>query len=321
VGYVVYGAGAIGGVVGGRLFEAGFEVTLIARGRHLDVLRASGLRVESPDRTVVLEIPVVGHPREIDWRNQPVVLMATKSQHTVTALADLAGVAPAATPIVCLQNGIANEAAALRFFPHVHAVCVMCPAGHLEPGIVQAWSTPTTGLLDVGRYPRGSDERSRSVSADLTKATFHSFAVPDIARWKNRKLLLNLGNAVEAICGPGHRNDRLMAVLIAEGEAALSAAGMPVANQDEDRNRRADHLQLGQIAGRTRQGGSSWQSLQRGTGNIETDYLNGEIVRIGRLHDVPTPANQLIQNLARTIASSGRPGTMSAASILEQLEA
>ena len=320
VGYVVYGAGAVGGVVGGRLFEAGLEVTLIARGRHLDVLRAGGLTVESPDRSVTLEIPAVGHPREIDWRNRPVVLMAMKSQHTLAALADLAEVSPAGTPIVCLQNGIANEPAALRFFPHVHAVCVMCPAGHLEPGTVQAWSTPTTGMLDIGRFPRGSDETSHSVSADLAKATFSSNAVPDIARWKNRKLLVNLGNAVEAICGPDQRGGPLLGVLLAEGEAALSAAGMPVASQDEDRTRRADHLQLGDIAGRTRQGGSSWQSVQRGTGNIETDYLNGEIVSIGRLHDVPTPANQLIQTLARKTASSRQPGTMAAASILEQLE-
>ena len=160
MGYVVYGAGAIGGVVGGRLFEAGLEVTLIARGRHLDVLRAGGLTVESPDRVVTLEIPAVGHPREIDWRNRPVVLMAVKSQHTAAALADLAEAAPPGTPIVCLQNGIANEPAALRFFPHVHAVCVMCPAGHLEPGTVQAWSTPITGMLDIGRFPGGTDETS-----------------------------------------------------------------------------------------------------------------------------------------------------------------
>jgi 2-dehydropantoate 2-reductase len=320
VDYVVYGAGAIGGVVGGRLFEAGLQVTLIARGPHLDVLRAGGLRVEAPDRAVALEIPAVSHPREVDWRNQPVVLMAMKSQHTAAALADLVGVAPSGTPIVCLQNGIANEPAALRFFPHVYAVCVMCPADHLEPGTVQAWSTPTTGMLDIGRHPNGSDETSHSVSADFATATFNSFAVPDIARWKNRKLLTNLGNAVEAICGPDQRGGPLVSVLVAEGEAALSAAGMPVASRDEDRTRRADHLQLGAIAGRTRQGGSSWQSVQRGTGNIETDYLNGEIVRMGRLHQVPTPANQLIQTLARKTASSRHPGTIPAASILEQLE-
>ncbi|MFI5053850.1 MAG: 2-dehydropantoate 2-reductase N-terminal domain-containing protein, partial [Acidimicrobiia bacterium] len=47
--YVVYGAGAIGGVVGGRLAQHGHDVVLIARGGHHDALHDAGLRVESPD--------------------------------------------------------------------------------------------------------------------------------------------------------------------------------------------------------------------------------------------------------------------------------
>jgi 2-dehydropantoate 2-reductase len=92
----------------------------------------------------------VGHPREIDWSTHPVVLMTVKSQQTPAALAHLVTVAPPETPIVCLQNGIANEPAALRLFPNVYAVSVACPTSHLEPGVVQAWSTPVTGLLDIG---------------------------------------------------------------------------------------------------------------------------------------------------------------------------
>jgi 2-dehydropantoate 2-reductase len=322
VGYVVYGAGAIGGVVGGRLFQAGFDVTLIARGRHLDMLVARGMRIESPEEVATLRIPAVGHPRGVDWSIDQVVLMAVKSHQTAAALSELATVAPVGTPIVCLQNGIANEPAALRIFPNVHAVCVMCPAGHLEPGVVQAWSTPTTGLLDIGRFPHGSDQASRIISTDLGTATFSSTVVEDIRRWKNRKLLTNLGNAVEALCGPDERSSRLVGALVAEGEAALSAAGLETATRDEDRTRRSDLLRLGEIAGRPRQGGSSWQSVRRSTGDIETDYLNGEIVLLGRAYDVPTPANELIQNLARELASAHRaPGTIPVASILEQLEA
>ena len=55
---VVFGAGAIGGVVGARLFQHGVEVTLVARGAHAEAL-ASGLVLESPDESVTLPIPVV----------------------------------------------------------------------------------------------------------------------------------------------------------------------------------------------------------------------------------------------------------------------
>jgi 2-dehydropantoate 2-reductase len=46
-------------------------------------------------------------------------------------------------------------------------------------------------------------------------------------------------------------------------------------------------------------GSSSWQSLVRGAGSIETDYLNGEIALLGRLHGVPTPLNAALQVLIR----------------------
>jgi 2-dehydropantoate 2-reductase len=69
-----------------------------------------------------------------------------------------------------------------------------------------------------------------------------------------------------------------------------------------------------------RGGGSSWQSLARGTGQIETDHLNGEIVLLGRLHGVPTPANALIQRLANDAAKDHRPpGSMTAADVLAML--
>ena len=95
-----------------------------------------------------------------------------------------------------------------------------------------------------------------------------------------------------------------------------------MATVDEDRRRRGDHLRLGEIAGRARPGGSSWQSVARATGDIETDYLNGEIVRLGRMHGVPTPANELLQILAREIGLvPAGTSPVSAASILDQLAA
>ena len=320
-GYVVFGAGAIGAVVGGRLRQAGFDVTLIARGAHLAAMQSHGLRLESPASTETVSISAVGHPGEVSWGTGRVVLMAVKSQQMLGALTALAAVAPPETPIVCLQNGIANEPAALRLFSNVQGVSVACPASHLEPGVVAAWSTPVTGLLDIGRYPTGIDQVSEAVARDLRAATFSSYPVADIRRWKLRKLLTNLGNAIEAVCGTDERQGPLSDLLLAEGEAVLSAAGLEAATAQEDLARRADLLQLGRIAGQSRPGGSSWQSLQRGTGDIETDYLNGEIVLLGRLHGVPTPGNELLQRLARELADTrDAPGLTPAATILQRLQ-
>ena len=60
------------------------------------------------------------------------------------------------------------------------------------------------------------------------------------------------------------------------------------------------------IDGQDRGGGSTWQSLARG-GAVEADYLNGEIVLLGRLHGVPTPVNELLQRAANAAARDKRP--------------
>ena len=63
--------------------------------------------------------------------------------------------------------------------------------------------------------------------------------------------------------------------------------------------------------GSRRAGGSSWQSVARRAGSIETDYLNGEITLLGRLHGVPTPANAAMQRIAaRMVRERMAPGSI-----------
>ena len=74
------------------------------------------------------------------------------------------------------------------------------------------------------------------------------------------------------------------------------------------------------MAGIERTGGSSTQSLARGTGSIETDWLNGEIVLLGRLHGVPVPANAWFVDLSVRLVREGRqPGAISAAEVVAGL--
>jgi 2-dehydropantoate 2-reductase len=311
--FVVYGAGAVGGVVGARLYQHGHEVLLIARGPHLRAIERSGLRIESPADVATLQIPAVERPSEAGFQSGDVVVLAVKSQHTADALAALAAIAPADLPVLCAQNGVANERAALRLFSAVYGAHVMLPATHLEPGVVQASASPVTGMLDVGRYPSGTDETAAELSKAFNASSFDSRALADIMRWKYRKLIMNLGNAVEALIAPGPAQDEIADRAEREGEACLRAAGIHFASREEDRTRRGNLLRLGPVAGRERGGGSSWQSLARRAGTIEADYLNGEIVLLGRLHGYATPVNELLQRLANRWAAERRPpGELSA---------
>jgi 2-dehydropantoate 2-reductase len=318
--YIIYGAGAVGGVIGARLFQAGHDVVLIARGPHLEALRRDGLRFQAPGEDVTLTIPAIASPAEAKPGPDDVVLLAMKTQDSDAALHELAAAAPD-TAVVCAQNGVENERLALRRFARVYGMLVFLPATHLKPGLVQCNSELRSGVLDVGCYPSGTDALAERIAADLEGANFSARAEPDIMRWKYGKLLGNLNNAVQAVCGPGPQGAEIASLLRAEGVACLQAAGIAFPDEDEMRARTSPHVRIGAIEGERRTGGSSWQSLERGAGSIEASYLNGEIVLLGRLHGVPTPANALIRDIAERLAhESLPPGSVGAEEVLNQLK-
>jgi 2-dehydropantoate 2-reductase len=316
--FVIFGAGAIGGAVGARLHQSGHAVTLIARGAHLEAIRGNGLRFLTPVERVVLGLPAVGDPGGVDWHGEEVVLLATKSQDTLGALTALRDAAGSAVPVVCLQNGVENERVALRLMDEVYGAVVMLPAAHLEPGTIEAYGAETTGHIDVGRYPEGVDERCEEICAALAASRLDSNPVADVMRLKYAKLLLNLTNAVGALFSPSERRRELSERITAEGRAVLDAAGVSyLAPEITDIEARWRRWGVRDIDGRSRAGSSTWQSLARGTGALETDYLNGEIVLQGRLHGVPTPLNERLCELAAAAAREHRaPGSLSADELL-----
>ena len=328
--YIIFGAGAVGGVIGARLFEAGRDVVLIARGPHLDAIRERGLTLQTPLGSNTFRIPAVGHPSEIQFTPDDVVLLTMKTQHTESALDDLRAVrsrpswsttaAGDGIPIVCAQNGVENERIAARRFTRVYGMMVWLPATYLEPGLVQANAAPINGVLDTGSYPTGVDALIERVAADIDASGIASKAVPDIMRWKYAKLLSNLGNAIQAACDPADDARPLYARVREEALACYRAAGIEHASDEEQGARRTAMSRMAPIAGSRRGGGSTWQSLARGAGSVETDYLNGEIALLGRLHGVPTPANEALQRIAARMARDGTPpGSMRVADIEREI--
>jgi 2-dehydropantoate 2-reductase len=313
--FVVYGAGAVGGVIGAHLFRHGHDVTLIARGAHHDAIRERGLRLDTPDESVTLPVPVAARPAEVELAEGDVVLLTMKTQDTAAALAELSAVAPPGIVVVCAQNGVENERLALRLFPEVYGVCVMLPATFLEPGVVEASMAPVGGLLDVGRYPRGEDATARALAEAFRASGFEAASRPDVMRYKYGKLLNNLGNAVQVIIGPGEQSRAVERLARQEGAECLRAAGIEAEHLDAVLTRARP------VRGRERHGGSSFQSLQRGTGTIEADYLNGEIVLLGRRYGVPTPVNELLRAVANRMAREGlAPGLMTEKEFLALLD-
>ena len=308
--YVIYGAGAIGATLGAVLLEAKKDVVLIARSAHGRAMAERGLVFGAPDGWRTLRVCVVDQPSKIAFRADDVIVLAMKSQDTITALEALRAHALTRVPIVCAQNGVANESRALRFFENVHGMCVKMPAVYLEPGVVSVHGTPFYGTCDLGRFPHGRDSVDETFAADLAETSIRSVPRDDIMAYKYAKLVLNLGNVIEAACGLEASSGSLGERARDEALAVLAAAKIKTERSA------SIGFALGTVPGVDRPGGSTYQSLARGAANLETDDLNGEIVFLGRMHGVPTPVNAMLQQLAlRLVGEHVAPGSMTLAEL------
>ncbi|MEU0148014.1 2-dehydropantoate 2-reductase N-terminal domain-containing protein [Streptomyces sp. NPDC006288] len=329
--YIIVGAGAVGGAIGGRLAEVGHEVVLVARGAQYTALRDDGLRLTTPEGTRTHRLPVVDGPAALRLGDGDVLVLAVKTQDAAEALdtwsavpVEGGGTAGERLPLICAQNGVEGERLALRRFHRVYGCCVYLPATFVEPGRVLAAGAPLTGILHLGRYPSGADDTVRAVAADWAKAKLEAPVVPDVMRWKYAKLLSNLANAIEAATGviDGPEGRALFDRASEEGRAVLAAAGIEAAGAAEQAAARGDRIRFDPFDGSPRGGGSSWQSLTRGTGTIEADYLNGEIALLGRLHGVPTPVNDVLRRTADAFARERRAaGSMTVAELVALVDA
>lgn len=316
---VIYGLGAVGGVVAAALVEAGTDVIGIARGRMLDAITKGGLCLRTPSGASDVTCPVVSHPRDITFRPDDLILLTMKTQDTAPALTALREAGVYAQAIFCFQNGVSNEDLALRLFPNVHGVTVMMPATYVTPGEVVAYGAPMLGLFDIGRYPSGTDADDHALANLLNSARMRGYPCDDVMASKRGKLLLNVGNALEAALGRGAETGRLGQEARAEAQAVFRAAGLAWQDVGSQDPRRKALMQVSDVDGVERTGGSTAQSLQRGTGSVETDWLNGEIARLGRLHTTPTPVNAfLCQMSQQLVRDAAQPGETSLAQLEER---
>jgi 2-dehydropantoate 2-reductase len=335
--YVIVGAGAIGGGIGARLVQAGLPTVLIARGEHLAAMQRDGLRLRTPREDVTLPVTAVGSIADVTLGSDDVILLSTKTQQVLDVLPAVAdapvhaedgtviGTAGDLLPVFLATNGVSAEGLAARYVRRVFGVCIWMPAVHLEPGEVIIRGVPMSGILHLGRVPAeltGPADHAllAEVAADWRRATFDIALPADVMAWKHRKLISNLANVVDALVDDPRAARPVTAAADAEARAVLTAAMVPVVDDATEAAARAQGFTIEPVPGLedARLGSSSWQSLSRGTGSIETDYLNGEIVRIAHQHGRPAPVNARLARLARAaISDGGGPGSVSAAELAE----
>lgn len=330
--YVIYGAGAVGGTIGGLLTRAGSSVICVARPVYAEVLQ-KGVVLNLDARETTVKAEAVTSIHDLNPESSDIVIITTKSQMTGSVVDELAEVYDSKLRVVCLQNGVRNEEIAKRRFEHVFAGLVFFSAVQLDPERV---SLPQGLTVAVGCYPTGVDETSRQLCEALTRAGFDAVASAHVMAMKWGKLVANLNNATHAITGywlergmaePEMR--QLMLEVREEGLRVLDAAGIavepPAGEASPIRIREmTEKLKLPHRESRSgvdlpeerRTYASMWQDLILERRSSEADFLNGEIVRLGVQVGISTPYNAALLEIVNGMFDGKlKPGIYSPAEL------
>ncbi len=317
----VVGAGATGGYLGARLARAGFDVTLVARGRHLEAMQARGLRIIEPDGSSFAARPTC--TEDLSAIGEADTVFVTLKAHSLPAIAPALGSAagPEST-LVFAQNGVpwwffrdrqrlesVDPGGVISASIPIDRVigCVVYPATNLlEPGVIKhvEGSRLTLAELDGSRT-----ERVLAISAALARAGLKAPLQPRIRQEIWLKLIGNATlNPVSALTRstlselmrePATRE--LIRELMTEVEAVGRALGIEpdigIDRRLEGAARVGDH--------RT----SMLQDVEAGR-PLEVEALLGAVVELGRRHRVPVPALEVVAGLTRQLnLTLQRPGT------------
>lgn len=322
----IIGAGAVGCFLAARLSAAGHDMLLIGRGEQVEAINRDGLLVREAsggERRFGLRAATALEERP------ELALLTVKTQDAATACAAIKPYM-AGVPVVAMQNGVRGDqlAADVLGRDNVLGAVVICATSYLKPGEV---SVQFDGWLIAGEPFGPVRPRTRAVAAVL-RGGLATYVSPHLMRTRWSKLIYNLINGLSAATGllqpelvrteagallavrtlqEGYRVARASGARLDHGLYGLSPAALRqdpnaslvallqstmttlLAVAPERVARRvlaaASRSRLNRIAIR----GSTWQSIQRGRPS-EIEYLNGEIVRLGRELSIPTPYNSRV---------------------------
>lgn len=299
--YIIYGAGGIGSIMGGHLARTGHDVILIGRPGHVNVINNNGLRLITPTATHVLKIASVISLNQIDFTVDDVICLCVKGQDTEPALRDLKKVVED-IPVFCFQNGVRNEEIATQFYSKVYGVMVRVGAVYLADGEVIARRDPP-GWYIIGRYPEGKDELAETVAGELRAAGYLVRTTDNVMPYKWGKLMGNLNNAVGAILNASREGSRsVYNAVLQEAKEIVQKANIKWIS-DEEVNKDWPEIRAplrGQLT--TEAQSSTWQSLARQQGTVETEFLNGEIVRVAKKIGLRAPINEKLLQIVQEMA-------------------
>ncbi len=305
----IYGAGGVGGYFGGVLARAGHDVTLIARGAHLNAIRSHGLLLRTPGGDSRAHPPATADPAETG----PVdaVIVAVKSLHIPAVRAGIGPLLGPATLVVPLLNGVnAHEA----LLPAVGRDRMGKGLTRIISEVAAPGEIRHVGVdpyVALAEWDGSASPRAEALVAALAQAGVHAEIPPDIdaALWHKFLFVCSLGG-VCAVCrmplGPVRANPAsrdLLRRAMEEIAAIAAARGITLPADAVDRA-----LEI--FDSFPPEGTSSLQRDIAAGIPSELDAWNGAAVRMGAESGVPTPVHSFIHAalLPSEMAARGSSG-------------
>jgi len=317
----VIGAGAVGSVIGGLLSKAGEDVTLIGRKSHVDAINQNGLVLDAESGNEVIQVKAT---ENLDFKPD-LALLSVKTQDVESSVRKsrpyLSGVL-----VVTMQNGVQSDdiVAGLLGKENIVSSVVIYNCEFLEPGKALYSKTFTKTAFLIGEPFAAKSNRLQSLLALFNKA-LPTDVSEDIrgAHWT--KLLWNLITAVPGVTGLSYQEGNqysqireLNIKILKEGLEVIKLGGIktaPVTGFPLSLIETLAKMPLSEASsvmkktiesgGEQHTLGSILQSIKRGK-RTEVDYLNGEIVTLGKIRGIPTPVNSTMVELVHQMETTGK---------------
>jgi 2-dehydropantoate 2-reductase len=327
--FLVYAAGAVGGVLGGHLALGKHDVILVCRDAHARAVNdAKGLRMKSAKGEYFAALRATSVLEAGDISDVACVFFTPKSNDTERCVEALAKVAPRDLPVVSFQNGVSNEEVIAREFASVFGGVCRMTCSFLKPGQV---SFRKMGRLIVGKYPKGADSFSKKLAAVLGEAGFDALSSNSIVCDKWQKLVVNLQSAFHAVIDPRDHDGvefvDLKVGVLEEAKRVLEAAKMKIKTCDEREmsiEEMIDDLKrpkASRLKPAVKVNNSTWQNLYLKRREMENGFFHGPIIEMAKPHGIPVPFNEVALELVLESARKELgPGAFRAAEVVETVK-
>ena len=294
----IVGSGGLGGYFGGRLAAAGADVTFLARGPHLDALRSSGLRIDSPNGNLHLpRVSATDDPSKVGTVD--VVFFTVKLYDTESAIPLLPPLIGADTVVIPFQNGVESVEMLSRAVdrPHLASGTSYVQAFIAEPGVIRhiALDRLIFGELDGTLTPRLERLFDLCRDAAVTPTLSDQIEVEIWSKFVHVSVLSGMTAVTRSPVGLLRDDPDLFAMwqaAIVETIAVARAKGVALPRTLFDELIRL----VQQIPSQA--GSSMLQDLERGR-PLELPWLSGAVVRMGHALDIETPIHRFVTTVLK----------------------